>query len=210
MDKEVRIVVPRSYSMQKRAAQQAETRRRIVDATVALHREKGALMTKPAEIAARANVSLTTYYKHFPSLGALVTACTTRGRELIPPPDPETVAALPPDPSVRIPTMVRTLFDYYEAREPWLYAGRTEERFIPEVRPVLERLRGLREAFVRAALAPAAAGREVMGVISALVDFWAWRTLRRDVGFTQEEAVSHVAEAVQRVVGVLLPRRSPR
>ncbi len=187
--------------MEKRAAQHAETRRRIVDATVALHREKGALMTKPAEIAARANVSLTTYYKHFPSLGALVTACTTRGRELIPPPDPETVAVLPPDPSVRIPAMVRTLFDYYEAREPWLYAGRTEERFIPEVRPVMERLTGLRDAFVRAALAPVVSGREAVGVISALVDFWAWRTLRREVGFTQEEAVSRVAEAVQRVVG---------
>jgi len=196
--------------MQKRAAQEAETRRRIVDAAVAVHREKGALMTKPAEIAARANVSLATYYKHFPSLGALVTACTTRGRELIPPPDPEIVAALPPDPSVRIPAMVRTLFDYYEVREPWLYAGRTEERFIPEVRPVMERLRGLREAFVRAALAQAGADQKLLGVISAMMDYWTWRTLRRDIGFTQEEAVSRVAEAVRRVAGVLLPRQRPR
>ncbi len=198
--------------MQKRAAQGAETRRRIVDAAVALHREKGALMTKPAEIAARANVSLATYYKHFPSLGALVTACTTRGRELIPPPDLEIVAALPPQPGVRIPTMVRTLFDYYEVREPWLYAGRTEERFIPEVRPVMERLRGLREGFVRAALAHAEVDQKVLGVVSTMMDYWTWRTLRRDLEFAQEEAISSMTEAVQRVAGVLDrdPRRTTR
>lgn len=191
--------MPRSYSMQKRAAQETDTRRRIADAAVALHREKGALMTKPAEIAARANVSLTTYYKHFPSLGALVTACTTRGRELIPPPDPETVAALPPDPRARITAMVRTLFDYYEAREPWLYAGRTEERFIPELQPAMERLRGLREALVQAALVGGETDRSARGIVSAMVDYWAWRTLRRDVGLTQDDAIAGVADAVRRV-----------
>jgi AcrR family transcriptional regulator len=196
--------------MQKRAAKEAETRQRIVDAAVALHREKGAWRTKPAEIAARANVSLATYYKYFPSLGAMVTACTARGRELIPPPDAESVAALPPDPAARIQAMVRTLFDYYEVREPWLYAGRTEEKLIPELRPAVDRLRGLREAFVRAALAPVVAGREVTGVVNALVDFWAWRTLRGEVGFTQEEATAHVADAIQRVVDALVPRHQPQ
>ncbi len=196
--------------MQRRAAKEAETRQRIVDAAVTLHREKGAWMTKPAEIAARANVSLATYYKYFPSLGAMVTACTARGRELIPPPDPEAVAALPPDPAVRIPAMVRRLFDYYEVREPWLYAGRTEEKLIPELHPTMERLRGLREAFVRAALASVSASREVTGLVNALVDYWAWRTLRREAGFTQEEAVTHVAEAIQRVAGALLSRGGPR
>lgn len=185
-----------------RTTRAAETRQRIVDAAVSLHREKGALKTKPAEIAARANVALPTYYKYFPSLGALVTACTARGRELIPPPSPDTIAVLPPDPTIRIPHMVRTLFDFYEVREPWLYAGRTEERFIPEVRPVMERLRELRDAFVRAALAQTEGARLIVAPITALVDYWAWRTLRRDVGLTQEEAISGVTEAVRRVTGL--------
>ncbi len=157
-------------------------------------------MTKPAEIAVRANVALPTYYKNFPSLGALVTACTSRGRELMP--DPETVAALPPDPAVRIPHMVRTLFDFYEAWEPWLYTGRTEERFIPEVRPVMKRLCELRDAFVRAALAQTGDERLIVALITALMDYWAWRTLRRDVGLTQEEAISGVTVAVRRVAGL--------
>ncbi len=196
--------------MTKRAAHAADTRRRIVEATLALHAERGILGTKPADVAARANVALTTYYKHFPAVGDLVRACTTRGRELIPPPDPSALEGLPPDPAVRIEAMVRTLYQYYEAREPWLYAGRTEERHIPEVRPVLEGLGRVRDAFVRAALASAQADRPTVGVVTALVDFWAWRTLRREVGLTQEEAIRRVTETVAQAVGPSRPGRRRR
>lgn len=202
--------MPRPYSMDKRAAQEAETRRRIVDAAVALHADRGVLGAKPTDIAARADVSLTTYYKHFPSLGDLVRACTTRGREMIPPPDPATVTALPPDPAVRIPAMVRALFQYYEAREPWIYAGRTEERHIPEVQPVMEGLRRVRDAFVQSALGSLKIGREAMGVVTALVDFWAWRVLRRDVGLIQEEVINGVTAALKRIARNIGPGRRPR
>jgi len=200
--------MPRSYSNQTRAAQEAETRRRIVDATVALHAERGVHGTKPADIAARANVALTTYYKHFPSISDLVRACGARGRELIPPPDPATITALSPDAALRIPAMVRTLFGHYEAREPWLYTGRTEERFFPEIRFGMKHLREWRDAFVRGALAPARPSRETMAIATALVDFWAWRTLRREVGLTQEEVINTVTETVKRIAGAQ-PAESP-
>ncbi len=190
--------------MAKRALSAQETRWQIIDAAVMLHAERGVLRTKPADIAARANVALTTYYKHFPFLGSLVRACTTRGRELNPPPDPATVAALPPDPAVRVAAMVRMLFDYYEVREPWLYAGRTEARLVPELRPIMEGLVTIRDAFVRAALVDAAADREPVGLATALVDFWAWRTLRREVGLTQEEVIRVVTETVKRAAGTPL------
>lgn len=196
--------------MAKRAAQAAETRRRIVDAAVSLHADRGVLGAKPADIAARADVALTTYYKHFPSLGDLVRACTTRGRELIPPPDPSAITELSPDPAARIPMMIRVLFRYYEAREPWLYTGRTEERLVPEIQPLMAGLRRARDAFVRAALARARGGRDLVGVVTALVDYWAWRTLRREVGLTQEEVIRGVTEAVQRVAGGALPGRRAR
>jgi len=183
----------------------AETRQRIVDAAVAVHREKGALMAKPAEIAARANVALPTYYKYFPSVGTLVTACTARGRELMPPPDAAIVAALPVDPAVRIPVAVQMLFDFYGAREPWMYAGRTEERFIPELRPVMERLSVLRDAFVRAALIQTGADRLTVASVTALTDYWAWRTLRRDLHLTQGETIKGVAEAIGRITGLTGP-----
>lgn len=197
--------MPRHYTLRKRAEKAQETRQRIIDATVALHAERGILGTKPQEIAARADVALTTYYKHFPTLGDLVRACTARGRELRPPPDPAILAGLPPDPAVRIKAMVRALFAFYETREPWLYTGRTEERFFPEIQFGMAHLREMRAAFVRGALTSAGAGPEAMGVATALVDFWAWRTLRREVGLTQEQAIGAIVETVRRLAGTAAP-----
>src|SRR3990170_4818152 len=192
----------RSYSMAKRAAHHAETRQRIVDATVGLHAERGVLGTKPADIAARANVALTTFYNHFPSLSDLVKACGARGRELTPAPDPATITAFRPDPAARIQAMVGTLFPYYEARDPWLYTGRTEERFFPEIQLAMKHLGEWRDTCVRSALAPTVPSRKVIAIATALVDFWAWRTLRREVGLTQEEVIRVVTETIQRVAGL--------
>lgn len=192
------LIMPRPYSMDKRIAKVQQVRNQIVEAALAVHAERGILGTKPADVAARANVALTTYYKHFPSLGALVRACTTRGRELVPPPDPSILRTPSHAPAGRVATMVRTLFDYYEAREPWLYAGRTEERFVPELQPVLAAQRAARDAFVQATLAETGIGCETVAVATALVDFWTWRTMRRDGGLTQEEVINAVTTTIQR------------
>ncbi len=80
--------------------------------------------------------------------------------------------------------------------------GRTEERFIPELQTFMERLRALRDASLRTALEPAEPAREAIAITTALVDFWAWRTLRREVGLTQEEVINTVAETVKWIAGV--------
>ena len=98
--------------------------------------------------------------------------------------------------------MVRTLFDYYQARELLLYTGRTEERFIPELHPVIAGQRAARDAFVQTALAQTGTSRETAAVATALVDFWTWRTMRRDAGLTQEEVIHAVTTTIQRVIGL--------
>lgn len=195
----------RPYSMTKRALHYEETRQRLVEAAVSLHAERGILTTKPAAVAARANVALTTYYKHFPNLDSLVRACTERGRQRNPPPDPATIAALPPEPGARVSMMVETLFQYYALREPWLFTGRTEVRFIPQLQQVMGGLAATRDAFVREALTPAGASPEAVAVTTALVDFWAWRTLRREAGLTQDEVVRVVVTTIRQVVGIAGP-----
>lgn len=197
--------MPRPYTLGKRAEKAQETRQRIIDATVALHAERGILGTKPQGIAARADVALTTYYKHFPTLGELVRACGERGMELTPPPDPAILAGLPQDPAVRIEAMARALFAFYEAREAWLYTRWTEEKYFPSVQLGMAHLREMRAAFVRGALAGAEVGPEAVGVATALVDFWAWRTLRREVGLTQEQAIGVIVETVRRLAGTAAP-----
>ena len=61
----------RKYELKARAERQRETRRRIVDATVALHEEVGPAKTTVAEIARRAGVQRLTVYNHFPDDGEL-------------------------------------------------------------------------------------------------------------------------------------------
>lgn len=202
--------MPRHYTSIRRAVQLAETRQRIIDATFALHAERGVLGTKPGEIAARANVALTTYYKHFPTPSDIVRACGARGQEITPPPDPATITVLPPDPALRIQAMVRTLFNHYEKREPWLYVGRTEERYFPEIQLAMKHMGEWRDAFVQGALVPAPATREATAIATALVDYWAWRTLRREIGLTQEEVIQTVTKTLTQVVIAPVPDEGPR
>ena len=57
----------RKYELKQRAAQQEETRRRITEATVELHRTVGPAATQISEIARRAGVQRVTVYSHFPT-----------------------------------------------------------------------------------------------------------------------------------------------
>jgi AcrR family transcriptional regulator len=74
--------------MKARREQAAETRSRIVDATVALHEELGPARTTISAIAERAGVERLTVYRHFPDDSAILTACSNRWLELNPPPSP--------------------------------------------------------------------------------------------------------------------------
>ena len=61
----------RKYELKKRAEQLEETRRRITEATVELHRTVGPAATQISEIARRAGVQRVTVYNHFPDETAL-------------------------------------------------------------------------------------------------------------------------------------------
>src|SRR5260370_36217967 len=66
---------PRRYAMRNREESFAETNRRIVQAAIGLHAERGVLDTSWQEIAVRAGVSPVTVYRHFRSLSELIPAC---------------------------------------------------------------------------------------------------------------------------------------
>lgn len=76
----------RKYTLRKRAESQAETRARIVEATMALHEELGPRNTTISAVAERAGVQRLTVYRHFPDEAALFQACTTDWLALNPPP----------------------------------------------------------------------------------------------------------------------------
>lgn len=102
----------RPYRQTQRAAQQEETRLRIVEAAMALHEELGPRDTTIAAVAERAGVQRLTVYRHFPDAEALFQACSAHWLSLHPPPEP----ALWRDqarPKARARYAFRALYTYY-------------------------------------------------------------------------------------------------
>src|ERR687895_1195492 len=77
----------RRYELKKRAERLADTRRRITEATIELHRTVGPAATQISEIARRAGVRRMTVYNHFPDEATLFAACSAHWRALHPAPD---------------------------------------------------------------------------------------------------------------------------
>lgn len=67
---------PRPYNSATRLAQQSALKERIAQAAAELHKGQGVLGTSHAQVAQEAGVSVPTVYKHFPTLEALVKACS--------------------------------------------------------------------------------------------------------------------------------------
>ena len=76
----------RSYELKERAERVAETRRRIVEATVALHERVGPGRTTISAVAALAGVQRLTVYRHFPDERLLFDACAGHWSAQNPPP----------------------------------------------------------------------------------------------------------------------------
>jgi AcrR family transcriptional regulator len=106
----------RRYTQTKRAARQAATRDRIVQATLALHEEVGPRATTVSAIAERAGVQRLTVYRHFPDETALFQACTTSWLELNPPPDPAAWSDLE-YPLHRVRRALTAFYRYYRSGE---------------------------------------------------------------------------------------------
>jgi AcrR family transcriptional regulator len=178
----------RSYNLRRRAQQQDETRRRIVDATIELHQTIGPAATTISQIADRAGVGRVTVYRHFPDELALAGACSGQYFERHPAPDPGAWRAIA-DPDARLEHGLRETYAYHRATEPMMAHVLADARDHPVVAPyhahwraatdvLLEpwRARGRRRALLRAGIALA-------------LSFDTWRTLAREQDLPDEQAV---------------------
>lgn len=196
---------PRKYDMGKRAETVARTRRRIIDATRALHGERGIVATSWDDIAARAGVGVGTVYRHFPTLDDLVPACGDVTMEDLALPDPAGAPSLFADaagPGARIGRLVREAFALYERAAPALRAIRREAGVHPRVAADRDAVEASLGALVDAAVEPLGVAGEDRAVVRALIDLDTWTALRRE-GIGQDRAVEVVA-------GMLAGRLTPR
>lgn len=183
---------PRKYDMTRRASAAAQTRRRIIDATLELHGEHGIAATSWDEIATRAGVGVGTVYRHFPSLDELIPACGEITRQVLALPDPG-AAFEGATPSERLARLVREAFAIYERGAPQLRAIRDEPGVHPNVAQAGQEVEAALGALIDAALEPVDVTAEDRAVVRALIDLGTWQALRAQ-GLGQPEAVSAVAE----------------
>ena len=184
----------RSYTLRKRAESQAETRQRIVEATMQLHEELGPRATTISAIADRAGVQRLTVYRHFPDETAVFQACTAHWLSLNPPPDPTAWAEID-DPAERAGAALAAFYGYYrETRRMWEVAHR-DETDVPALQAPMQEFRGFVEG-VADDLAVALAGgerpgRSLAATMRHLLAFPTWASLA-DAGLSDKKIVKLV------------------
>lgn len=170
---------PRQYVMNKREASVARTRQRIVEATLELHGRKGIFGTSWQDIAAAADVSIGTVYKHFPTLDELVPACGELLMERIIPPSLDDLPAIigdAIDPRERLRRVVGVLFGFYERGGKHLESD-PRERELASIRDFEDELRSMVSSFVSEALRMVEPSDSDLAVVSALADLPSYRAM---------------------------------
>lgn len=185
---------PRKYTLRRRAEQQVETRRRIVEAAIDLHGSVGPAATSFSMVAERAGVQRHTLYAHFPDERSLLLACSGLHLERSPLPDAEEWRAIS-DRQERLRAGLGAIYAWFERNAGQLACVLRDAEHHPPTREISEMRFG-----------PAvAAWREVLGEGSAearcaLIDlatsFHTWRTLARESGLETGEAVEAMVRAV--------------
>jgi AcrR family transcriptional regulator len=170
------MATKRKYELKKRAERLAETRRRITEATIELHRTVGPAGTQISEIARRAGVQRVTVYNHFPDDASLFAACSAHWRDLHPAPDPTAWG----DGDLR--TALRELYAWYRETEPMTANVLRDAQTLPALRAIVDGGLGAYLDAVREILAKpfAARGRRrerLDAALRATVDFHFWRAL---------------------------------
>src|ERR1700704_6119561 len=127
--------IARKYTLRRRAERQDETRRKIVEAAVALHTTVGPVSTTDLAIAERAGVTRRTFYRHFPDDVALFKACTRHTMDMWPPPDASGWRQIG-DPAERLAVALRELYAFYRIAGRGLIAIMREAPLLrAELRP---------------------------------------------------------------------------
>ena len=188
------LIMTREYVMKKRAEKQAETRRRIVEATIGLHSSVGPALTTFSMVAERAGVQRHTLYAHFPDDRSLLLACSGLHLERDPLPEVEAWRIIN-DPEQRLRTGLGAIYAWYQ-RNADLTAHIVRDA---EVHPVTQEIVELR---VRPAMASymdvlgAGLAAQQRPVLALALSFHTWRTLSRDAGLSVEAAVDVMVRAM--------------
>ncbi|WP_284433055.1 TetR family transcriptional regulator [Streptomyces sp. TUS-ST3] len=198
MSEQQRSSKSRGYEMRKRAEDVERTRQRIVEAAVHLHGTAGPASTSVSAIAERAGVTRLTVYRHFPDETALFEACSGHWLSRQRPPRPEEWGALE-NPLERLTVGLADIYRFYRAGEQMLTLVIRDQHAVPESRRQAWEERTRQYVQVLARAWPQADDPVLRAVIGHAAAFSTWRSLCREQGLTDRDAVGvmvTLAEAV--------------
>ncbi len=201
----------RKYELKARAQRQQATRRRIVEATVALHREVGPARTTVAEIARRAGVQRLTVYNHFSEDTELFAACQEHFLSEHPLPDLRSALARE-DPRDRTRTVLHALYASYRDREPMTEKVLRDRTLVPALDDLLEETMDAQQRQLGDALAAGFAARgarrgRLRALVAVALDFWTWRRLTQH-GLDDGSAAELMTHAIAAASMTSSPPRS--
>jgi AcrR family transcriptional regulator len=186
--------MPRTYTLKRRAAQQAETRRRIVQAAIDLHGSVGPALTTISMVAARAGVQRHTLYAHFPDERSLSLACSGLTLERDPLPDAAPWRAIA-DRRERLRVGLGALYGWYQRNAGMAACVLRDAEYHALTREIIAVRYGPRFAAYHKVLG-ARLSRKQRAVLRLALSFFTWRTLVRESGLKQGAAVGAMVQAI--------------
>jgi AcrR family transcriptional regulator len=187
----------RGYTQKRRAENQAETRRRIVEATVDLHTERGPARTTISDVAKRAGVQRHTVYAHFPEERDLHLACSAMALERDPMPDERTWLTIG-DRDERLRRGLTELYNWYARNSALATCVLRDAEFDPMTRYIVRLRMGTRMKAIERALGHGLSqAREVRATLALALKFHAWRSLTEDSGLSLKAAVDLMVRAIR-------------
>jgi AcrR family transcriptional regulator len=182
----------RRYRKKRRAELEEETRRRITESAIELHGTLGPSRTSMSAIAELAGVRRSTLYRHFPDETAVFVACSAHWISENPPPDLTRWAEIA-DPNERLRAALSEVYALY-GRTERMYANlHRDEEMVPAVKSQFAGFRAYqaaaRDTLLRGRGSRGRARTRAEAAIGHALAFPTWRSLVREQGLSQEEAV---------------------
>ncbi len=182
------LSMTRRYELKRRAERQEETRQRIVEATIELHKTVGAAQTTISEIAKRAGVGRVTVYRHFPDEETLFYACSGHYFSQHPFPDIERWRKIA-DPQDRLRAGLRETYAWHAENRQMITMALAEARELPMMAPYHEFCDHAAEILTAAWRDRGQRRSNRKATIALALSFDTHRTLTREQHFTQDQSI---------------------
>lgn len=184
----------RSYTLKRRAEQQAETRQRIIEAAIDLHGTVGPARTSLSMVAERAGVQRNTLYAHFPDELSLALGCSGTHLERHPMPEAGAWKAVPAG-TTRVRLGLEAVYVWYRENAALLACVLRDAEHHAPTREIAE----LRFAPTMAAwhevLGDGLSGAQ-FALLHLALGFPTWRALVQDQGLSEADAAGLMAQAI--------------